>query len=96
MGYDTVTCSLPLPDAEVQHLRFQTTDLGSGDELYVITADGRLVKQEEPNPQGFAFYTTVGDTWYEYYARLSAGGVVERIERVYIGPASERYKDGEP
>jgi hypothetical protein len=96
--YDSVKVRLPLPDEEAQGLTFQTKDLGCDLEMYVIDEEGNLLRADG-RARGFSFYAiTRGTTdnardgmWYEYYAHLNATGNVDRIERVYVGPASQRH-----
>lgn len=72
--FDTITCEVPLPEAEHQDLEFQTKDLECLMLHYVITRDGRLVRKAGrgllqgpvrdstwPHHGDLRFYTSTGD-----------------------------------
>lgn len=85
--FDTIRCRYPLPRPEHQDLEFQTKDLDSLLDHYLISADGRLVRQgrviagtadrdvTRPFHGDLRFYTSVGEPeareWVEYVARFT-------------------------
>jgi hypothetical protein len=49
-GCDRISCDYPLPDPRDQDRAFFTADFGGfGHDRYVITADGRLIRQARPD-----------------------------------------------
>ena len=92
--FDTVRVDMPIPGhPELAGEEFQTKDFDCLLDTYRVAADGTFQRPEKRREEGFYFYTMRGRDWFEFFARIECGKVVEI--RVVESPKKAPEETGE-